>query len=103
MAGVILCHIIGSRTYTKDLPQGDLEIPCQYLFRGRPTEVAKVKKVLTPVLGDGSDVDFFGSCQPDLCNSVDDTDGDVNSLSRTLFCSIEPVVKKSSRDHPFVL
>ena len=45
-ARVILCRIIGCRTYTKDLPQGGLEILCQYLFCGRPTEVAKVKKVL---------------------------------------------------------
>ena len=93
-AGVILCRVIGSRTYTKDLPQGTLEIPCQYLFHGRPTEVAKVKKVLTLVLGNGSGVHSFGSCRPDFRNSVDNTDGDVNSLSQTLSCSIELVVKK---------
>ena len=76
-AKVILCRFIASRTYTKDPPQGDLEFPCQYLFHGWPTEVAKVKKVLTSVLGDESGVHSFGSCEPDLRNSVDDTDGDV--------------------------
>ena len=64
--------------FQKDLPQGALEIPCQYLFRGRLTEVAKVKKVLTLVLGNGSGVHSFGSCQPDFRNSVDNTDGDVS-------------------------
>ena len=32
--GVLNCLITGSRQYSRDLPQGGMKIPCQYIFSG---------------------------------------------------------------------
>ena len=32
--GVLNCLITGSRWYSRDLPQGGMKIPCQYIFSG---------------------------------------------------------------------
>ena len=39
--GRIQCEVTGTRQYSRDIPQGGLEIPCQYIFEG---DVHKVKK-----------------------------------------------------------
>ena len=44
--GTITCKIIGSRRYSADLPQGGLELPCQYIFRGDIDLMKKLKKLL---------------------------------------------------------
>ena len=64
----MMCHVVGTRAYTRDLPQGGLEIPCQYIFRGKPTEIAKVKKVLFLVLRDRVGVHFLS---PSLIRGLD--------------------------------
>lgn len=44
--GSISCKITGSRRYSADLPQGGLELPCIYKFRGESIIVNKLKKLL---------------------------------------------------------
>ena len=44
--GYIRCHVIGSRRYSADLPQGGLEIPCTLLFKGQSKEIYKLKQCL---------------------------------------------------------
>ena len=44
--GVISCTVTGGRRYSGDLPQGGLEIPCFLLFKHKPKEVQKLKKLL---------------------------------------------------------
>ena len=33
-SGLIKCNVMGSQQYSRDLPQGGLEIPCQLTFEG---------------------------------------------------------------------
>ena len=40
--GTINCTVSGHRRYSRDLPQGGLEVPCQLHFTGMPNEVEKV-------------------------------------------------------------
>lgn len=47
-SGTITCTIIGSRRYSSDLPQGGLELPCQYNFSGNEVLMKKLKKLITP-------------------------------------------------------
>ena len=42
--GTIHCIIMGDRKYSRDLPQGGVEIPCKLLFQGKPKEIKKVGK-----------------------------------------------------------
>jgi hypothetical protein len=44
--GTISCEVTGNRMYSKDLPQGGLEIPCKLCFRGTAKYVDKVKALL---------------------------------------------------------
>ena len=44
--GSITCIVTGIRKCSDDLPQGDLEVPCQLTFRGDEPAVEKVKKRL---------------------------------------------------------
>ena len=44
--GVISCTVTGGRRYSGDLPQGGLEIPCFLLFKHKPKEVQKLKKLM---------------------------------------------------------
>lgn len=45
-SGTINCRIIGSRRYSIDLPQGGLELPCQYTFQGDEILMKKLKKLV---------------------------------------------------------
>jgi len=42
----IKCKVIGSQQYSRDLPQGRLEIPCTLTFEGDKKFIEKVKKVM---------------------------------------------------------
>ena len=44
--GTIVCTVMGTRRFSDDLPQGGLEVPCLLMFRGQPTSVAKVKRLV---------------------------------------------------------
>ena len=44
---VVSCKIIGARRYSRDLPQGGVEIPRVYTFSGAPELVNKTKQRLT--------------------------------------------------------
>ena len=44
--GVISCTVTGGRRYSGDLAQGGLEIPCFLLFKHKPKELQKLKKLL---------------------------------------------------------
>ena len=39
--GIISCTITESRRYSADLPQGGLEVPCTFEFKGEPGDVKK--------------------------------------------------------------
>ena len=41
--GSILCQVSGNRQYSRDFPQGGLEIPCILTFSGEEKGVTKVK------------------------------------------------------------
>lgn len=43
----IVCKITGNRHYSKDLPQGGLELPCIYIFSGNSEGLVKVSKLLS--------------------------------------------------------
>ena len=46
-SGAIKCKVTGTRQYSRDLPQGGLEIPCQLTFEGSDEKyIRKVKKLL---------------------------------------------------------
>ena len=46
-----MCVVTGARQYSMDLPQGDLEIPCHYIFKtNNQTESDKTRKLLETVL-----------------------------------------------------
>ena len=42
-----MCIVIGSRRYSQDLPQGGLEIPCEFLFTGDTKYIEKAKHCLS--------------------------------------------------------
>lgn len=44
--GTICCRVTASRRYSKDLPQGGLEIPCVLTFQGGAKDIAKVSKLV---------------------------------------------------------
>ena len=44
--GTIVCKVTGSRRYSRDLPQGGLEVPCTLKFQGSTKDIDKVKKLL---------------------------------------------------------
>ena len=44
--GLIKCKVTGSRQYSRDLPQGNLEIPCQLTFEGNEKYIDKIKKLM---------------------------------------------------------
>ena len=46
--GSIHCVVTGGRCYSRDLPQGGLEVPCVLQFKGQPEDVLKLKKLLSP-------------------------------------------------------
>lgn len=44
--GLISCQVNGRRRYSRDLPQGGLEIPCDLLFTAKSEEIKKLKRLL---------------------------------------------------------
>ena len=47
LGGTIYCEITDDQQlYSSDLPQGGLEIPCKFIFRGDTKSVAKVRKLI---------------------------------------------------------
>ena len=48
--GTINCRVTASRRYSRDLPQGGLEIPCVLTFRGGAKDIAKVSKLVSCAL-----------------------------------------------------
>ena len=43
---LIQCEITGRRRYSRDLPQGDLEVPCTLTFEGNSSDVTKAAKLV---------------------------------------------------------
>ena len=50
--GCIDCRVTGNRRYSRDLPQGGLEIPCSLIFHGDPLKIEKVKQLIKELLQD---------------------------------------------------
>ena len=44
--GTISCTVTGEKHYSRDLPQGELEIPCQLKFTGNDKDVSKIQKLV---------------------------------------------------------
>ena len=44
--GAVHCQVTGGRRYSKDLPQGGLEIPCAVFFKGTARDIATIKKLV---------------------------------------------------------
>ena len=44
--GTIMCRVTGNRQYSRDLPQGGLEIPCILIFTGNSEHLSKARKLL---------------------------------------------------------
>ena len=44
--GRIMCQVTGTRQYSRDLPQGGLEVPCKLIFYGESLLLIKVRKLL---------------------------------------------------------
>ena len=44
--GVISCTVTGRPSYSGDLSQGGLKVPCFLLFKYKPKELQKLKKLL---------------------------------------------------------
>jgi len=40
-----MCELTGTRKYSSDLPQGGLEVPCQYSFSSSSSEISKLQKL----------------------------------------------------------
>ena len=45
--GTISCEITGQRKYSRDLPQGGLEVPCVLTFKGDEKEIKKLMQLFT--------------------------------------------------------
>lgn len=45
--GTIFCVVTGWRRYSRDIPQGGMEIPCKYCFVGNGREIKKVQSYIT--------------------------------------------------------
>ena len=48
--GTINCRVTASRCYSRDMPQGGLEIPCMLMFQGGTKDIAKVSKLVSYAL-----------------------------------------------------
>ena len=48
LGGTIDCKITGPRRHSSDLPQGGLEVPCKFIFKGGAKYVSKVAKLIKP-------------------------------------------------------
>lgn len=51
--GIIDCKVTGRRQYSRDLPQGGMEIQCMYIFRGKEEDINKVKRCMSLVFPNG--------------------------------------------------
>ena len=43
---------MGSKKFSRNLPQGGLEIPCKYIFRRKSIKIRKVREVIKEVYGE---------------------------------------------------
>ena len=81
----IFCVVTGRRRYSRDLPQGGMEIPCKYRFVGSGKEIRKVRSYTTkPVnhlsssrnedrIQQSSSIAKHSSSQPSLPERTDDS------------------------------
>lgn len=47
--GLITCEIIGRYRYSRDLPQGGMDVPCRLHFSGQKTDVHKIEKFIKKI------------------------------------------------------
>ena len=48
--GSITCQVTATRCYSADLPQGELEILCQLIFRGKKNDLSKIEKLMKKLI-----------------------------------------------------
>ena len=70
-SGSIECQVTGSKKFSRDLPQGGLEIPCKYIFRGKSIKIKKVSDVIKEVYYECEK----GKLESKVCGVVDVTSG----------------------------
>ena len=44
--GTVTCEVTGGRSYSHDLPQGGLEIPCLLIFTGKEEDISRLTTLL---------------------------------------------------------
>ena len=47
--GLITCEIIGRYRYSRDLPQGGMDVPCRLHFSGQKNEVYKIENFIKKI------------------------------------------------------
>ena len=52
-SGTISCQVTGTKHYSRDLPQGGLEVPCKLIFSGESRLIIKVRKLLQEAFTSG--------------------------------------------------
>ena len=51
--GTISCQVTGIKHYSRNLPQGGLEVPCKLIFSGKSKLIIKVQNLLQEALTSG--------------------------------------------------
>ena len=64
--GVLKVRTTGGRQYSKDLPQGGIEIPCVLIFEGDSKDLSKVEKLISPILDSPSESKKKLDCNSDV-------------------------------------
>lgn len=97
--GEICCTVTGSRRYSRDLPQGGLEVPCTLRFMGSSKELKKVKTYFktAPFLSKGKSMKM----QPSTSNEVNELTLDANQFSSPSYSGTETTPCDSDKPSEF--
>ena len=82
--GTITCRVVGTKRYSRDLPQGGLEILCKLTFSGASSKIEKVKKVLLAVRSGKESVIGEESDQQSKKRKIDEEESTVGTTMEWL-------------------
>ena len=80
--GTIDCVVVNSRRYSRDLPQGGLEIPCRLIFNGKAKYVSKIKRLVLPPVTEPHHNDVDATVQPPIKKQKIEDESQVTDLSK---------------------
>lgn len=68
----IICNVTGNQRLFADLPQGGLELPCCYVFKGKTSSIQKVRRMLSeaPTMATTSQVASETDCDSQPCKKM---------------------------------